>query len=243
MKAQHDFVDRKAPVHNAHHMREELYNKSPSGAPGDRHAHDEHHQDHDHHAHMVADFRRRFWVSLVLTLPILILSPMLQKLLGLPEAFHFSGDLYVLFFLSSAIFFYGGWPFLSGLFDELKSRQPGMMTLIAIAIAKAYFYSCAVVFGLSGKTFFWELATLVDIMLLGHWIEMKSVWEPLEPWKNWPDSCRQTPTSSCLTAGSFSPGFALPPLNHVLQRTTMPPGLGREVKAPCGLSPSRGPHP
>ena len=124
---------------------------------------------------MVADFRRRFWVSLVLTLPILVLSPMLQKLLGLREAIRFAGDLYVLFAFSSAVFFYGGWPFLKGLFDELKSRKPGMMTLIAIAIATAYFYSSAVVFGLTGKTFFWELATLIDIMLLGHWIEMKSV--------------------------------------------------------------------
>src|SRR5215472_10512240 len=89
----------------------------------------EYHQHHDHHAphdHMVADFRRRFWVSLVLTLPILILSPMLQKLLGLREAIRFSGNLYVLFAFSSAVFFYGGWPFLKGLFDELKSRKPGM---------------------------------------------------------------------------------------------------------------------
>jgi Cu2+-exporting ATPase len=127
-----------------------------------------------HHAHM-ADFRKRFWVSLVLTLPILVLSPLLQKLVGLREAIRFSGDLYVLFGLSSAVFWYGGWPFLKGLFKELKSRQPGMMTLVAVAITTAYVYSSAVVFGLTGKMFFWELATLVDIMLLGHWIEMKSV--------------------------------------------------------------------
>ena len=120
---------------------------------------------------MVADFRRRFWVSLVLTLPILVLSAMLQKFLGLREAIRSSGDLYVLFAFSSAVFFYGGWPFLTGLFDELKSRKPGMMTLIAVAIATAYFYSSAVVFGLTGKTFFWELATLIDIMLLGHWMK------------------------------------------------------------------------
>jgi Cu2+-exporting ATPase len=134
------------------------------------------HPDHgDHHAHMAADFRKRFWISLVLTLPILVLSPLLQKLVGLREAIRFSGDLYVLFGLASAVFWYGGWPFLKGLFMELKSRQPGMMTLVAIAITTAYVYSSAVVFGLTGKTFFWELATLVDIMLLGHWIEMKSV--------------------------------------------------------------------
>jgi P-type Cu2+ transporter len=129
----------------------------------------------DHHANMAADFRKRFWISLILTLPILVLSPMLQKLAGLRETIHFSGDIYVLFAISSAVFWYGGWPFLKGLFAELKSRQPGMMILISVAISTAYFYSSAVVFGLAGKMFFWELASLIDIMLLGHWIEMKSV--------------------------------------------------------------------
>jgi Cu2+-exporting ATPase len=140
-----------------------------------QHAGSGHPDHHDHHAHMAADFRKRFWISLVLTLPILILSPMLQKLVGLHETIRFSGDLYVLFGFASAVFWYGGWPFLKGLFKELKSRQPGMMTLVAVAIMTAYLYSSAVVFGLAGKMFFWELATLVDIMLLGHWIEMKSV--------------------------------------------------------------------
>jgi len=128
-----------------------------------------------HHAHMAADFRKRFWISLVLTVPILVLSPMLQSLVGLGEAISFSGDLYVLFSLSSAVFWYGGWPFLKGFVEELRSRRPGMMTLISVAIATAYVYSSAVVFGLAGKMFFWELASLIDIMLLGHWIEMKSV--------------------------------------------------------------------
>ena len=128
-----------------------------------------------HHAHMAADFQKRFWISLALTLPILLLSPMLQKLVGLREAVRFPGDLYVLFGLSSAVFGYGGRPFLKGSFTELKALRPGMMTLVAVAVATAYLYSSAVVFGLTGKMFFWELATLVDIMLLGHWIEMKSV--------------------------------------------------------------------
>jgi Cu2+-exporting ATPase len=135
-----------------------------------------HHAGHAfHHAHMVADFKKRFWISLILTLPILILSPMIQQFLGWGEAIRFTGDLYVLFASSSVVFFYGGYPFLKGLLDELKAKQPGMMTLIAVAMATAYLYSAAVVFGLSGKIFFWELVTLVDIMLLGHWIEMKSV--------------------------------------------------------------------
>ncbi len=128
-----------------------------------------------HHAHMAADFRKRFWISLILTLPILLLSPLLQTLVGLREAIRFSGDLYVLFGFASAVFWYGGWPFLKGVFTELTARKPGMMTLVAVAITTAYVYSSAVVFGLTGKMFFWELATLVDIMLLGHWIEMKSV--------------------------------------------------------------------
>ncbi len=146
----------------------EAESKTPHGKPD--------HPDHqDHHAHMAADFRKRFWISLVITLPILVLSPMLQTVLGLREAIRFPGDLYVLFGLASAVFWYGGWPFLKGFFGELKSRRPGMMTLISVAIATAYIYSSAVVFGLTGKMFFWELTTLIDIMLLGHWIEMKSV--------------------------------------------------------------------
>jgi len=136
---------------------------------------DEHKGHQDHHSRMAADFRKRFWISLAVTLPILALSPLLQTLVGLREAISFPGDLYVLFGFSSAVFWYGGWPFLKGLYTELTTRKPGMMTLVAVAITTAYLYSSAVVFGLTGKMFFWELATLVDIMLLGHWIEMKSV--------------------------------------------------------------------
>lgn len=130
---------------------------------------------HHDHLHMVADFRRRFWISLILTLPILALSPVIQHFLRLGELLRFAGDQYLLWAISSIVFFYGGWPFLKGIIVELRAKKPGMMTLIAIAISTAYFYSSAVVFGLSGMGFFWELATLIDIMLLGHWIEMKSV--------------------------------------------------------------------
>jgi len=124
---------------------------------------------------MVADFRRRFWVSAALTIPVLILAPMIQGFLGLRGTLRFPFDSYIQWALASIIFVYGGWPFLKGLFDELRKKNPGMMTLIALAISVAYVYSSAVVFGLSGKVFFWELATLIDVMLLGHWIEMKSV--------------------------------------------------------------------
>jgi Cu2+-exporting ATPase len=98
-----------------------------------------------------------------------------SRILWAQQRLRFSGDTYVLWALSSIVFFYGGLPFLKGIFDELKKRKPGMMTLIAVAISTAYFYSSAVVLGLSGMEFFWELATLIDIILLGHWIEMKSV--------------------------------------------------------------------
>ncbi|MDZ7662985.1 heavy metal translocating P-type ATPase [Thiohalophilus sp.] len=145
---------------------------------GSAHQHNQTHQGqhggHDHAA-MVADFKRRFLVSLILTIPILGLSPMIQGFLGLRETLAFTGDSYLLFALASGVFFYGGWPFLSGALSEVGKRAPGMMTLIGLAIVVAYLYSSAVVFGLSGKVFFWELATLIDVMLLGHWIEMKSV--------------------------------------------------------------------
>jgi len=124
---------------------------------------------------MIEDFRKRFWVSVLLTIPILLLSPLIQHFLGLTDTLSFKGDIYVLFALSTLTYFYGGFPFLKGLFNEMKKLQPEMMTLIALAISVAYFYSSAVVFGVKGEVFFWELATLIDIMLLGHWIEMKSV--------------------------------------------------------------------
>lgn len=124
---------------------------------------------------MAADFKRRFFICLILTIPVMALSPMLGSLLGWGDAVSFSGDIYLLFGLSSAIFFYGGWPFLKGLRDELGKKQPGMMTLVATAISVAYLYSAFVVLGLEGKVFFWELASLIDVMLLGHWIEMRSV--------------------------------------------------------------------
>ncbi len=126
-----------------------------------------------HHRMMIKDFRRRFYVSLIVTIPILILSPTIQGWLGV--SITIPGLDYVLLIMASFIFFYGGWPFLKGFVKELRKRAPGMMTLIAVAISVAYFYSAATVLGLEGNPFFWELATLIDIMLLGHWIEMRSI--------------------------------------------------------------------
>jgi len=159
-----------------HHMP----NQEPPPMKHDRHdMHAGHkpavHDHQAHHAHMVADFRRRFWISVALTIPILLLSPLVQELLGIEDIIAFTGDSYVLWGLATIVFFYGGLPFLKGIWNELKAKSPGMMTLIALAITVAYVYSSAVVFGLAGKAFFWELATLIDVMLLGHWLEMKSI--------------------------------------------------------------------
>jgi P-type Cu2+ transporter len=126
-----------------------------------------------HEGHVTEDFKKRFIISLILTIPILALSPFIQELLRFK--LEFPGSIHVLFLFSSFVYFYGGRPFLKGFFKEIKSSNVGMMTLIATAISAAYFYSSAVVFGLKGEIFFWELATLIDIMLLGHWIEMRSV--------------------------------------------------------------------
>ena len=155
--------------HHAHHRHPVAATEPPVGrsAPAGG--------GHGHHAHMVDDFRRRFWVSLVLTAPVLATSEMLQHLFGLREALAFPGDAWVGFAFASAVYLYGGWPFLTGFVAEVRRRLPGMMTLVALAISVAYVYSALVVFGLPGSVFFWETATLIDIMLLGHWIEMRSV--------------------------------------------------------------------
>jgi Cu2+-exporting ATPase len=136
--------------------------------------HDDHgNNNHANHHDMVNDYKRRFLISLIITVPVLVLSPMIQNFLGVD--WRFAGDMYILFTLSTIIFFYGGWPFLKGAASELKEKNPGMMSLIGLAIFIAYAYSSLVVFGWQGKQLFWELATLVVIMLLGHWIEMRSV--------------------------------------------------------------------
>lgn len=154
-------------MHKDHQMHSHSHHEGHKG----HEAHSGMH--HDHHRMMIEDFKKRFWISLALAIPILALSPMIQGWMGVN--WTFPGSKYLLFGLSSVVFFYGGKPFLSGLFEEIKKRAPGMMTLIAMAISVAYFYSSATVFGLPGKDFFWELVTLIVIMLLGHWIEMKSV--------------------------------------------------------------------
>lgn len=144
----------------------------------DRSGHHDHHASHDGHgdhgAHNPAAFRDKFWLSLALTIPVLIYSPMIQAWLGFRPP-DFAGSDLMPFALSTIIFFYGGMVFLRAARDELASRRPGMMTLISLAIIAAYGYSVATQFFVAGESFFWELATLVTIMLLGHWLEMAAV--------------------------------------------------------------------
>ena len=135
----------------------------------------QHGDEHDHHSHMVAAFRQRFWVCLALTVPVLLMSPTGGHAVGPVGVLTFPGSNWLLLVIGSVVYFYGGWPFLSGLKSELRELRPGMMTLIALAITVAYVYSVAIVLGIEGDPLFWELATLIDIMLLGHWLEMKSV--------------------------------------------------------------------
>jgi Cu2+-exporting ATPase len=156
--------------HHEQHVHNQHTERYPNIVPKDV-VHD--HSGHDKHAgHHTEDFLKRFWICTGLTISVLLLSEMLQHWIG----FHitFSGSKYVLLFLGSIIYFYGGMPFLKGMISEIRDKAIGMMTLVALAISVAFIYSVAIVFGLKGMDFFWELATLIDIMLLGHWLEMRS---------------------------------------------------------------------
>lgn len=149
--------------HTSHDHSEHSMN-SPAG--------DESHDNHNHAEH-VSDYWKRFIISSIVSIPVLVLSPMIQQFLGFEVVFL--GDKYVLAILSTFIFIYGGHPFLKGLYDEVKDNAIGMMTLIGVAITVAWAYSVAVTFGLQGMDFYWEVVTLIDIMLIGHYFEMKSV--------------------------------------------------------------------
>lgn len=153
--------------HN-HHKNNSTEKKHESHSEKNGQSHDHDH----HHEHMADDFRKRFWISLALTIPVLLFSSTIQGWFN--YSLVFTGRDYLIFGLASLLFFYGGWPFLKGMVSEMKKKQPGMMTLIALAIIVAYCYSSAIVFGLQGRPFFWELSTLIVVMLAGHWVEMRS---------------------------------------------------------------------
>src|SRR5258706_524535 len=129
------------------------------------------HVDHSGHEDM---FRKRFWISLLLSIPVLLYTPMLQMWFGfmMPD---FAGSKWVMPLFAIIVFVYGGVPFIQMAIPEIRNRQPGMMTLISLAISVSFIYSLATTFVNLGEGFFWELVTLIDIMLLGHWIEMRSV--------------------------------------------------------------------
>ncbi|MCB0213814.1 MAG: heavy metal translocating P-type ATPase, partial [Anaerolineae bacterium] len=127
----------------------------------------------DHSGHELM-FRKRFWVSLVLSIPVLLYSEMLQMWLGFSMPV-FPGSQWIGPLFAIIVFAYGGVPFLQMAVPEIKNRQPGMMTLISLAITVAFVYSLATLFVPLGESFFWELVTLIDVMLLGHWLEMRSV--------------------------------------------------------------------
>ena len=147
------------------------------------HMHHDNHESHNHHsghAHHHGNFKVKFFVSLIFGIPIILLSPLMG--VNLPFQFTFPGSEWVVLILSTILFFYGGKPFLSGGKDEIAEKKPGMMTLVALGISVAYIYSLYAFYmnnfsNATGHTmdFFWELATLILIMLLGHWIEMNAV--------------------------------------------------------------------
>lgn len=175
-KDEHIDHNKKAMNHETHddhiHHHEEIHHHHHEDSQ--KHTeHQNHDNHHDHHAMMVKDFKRRFLISLILLIPILTLSPMIQEFLDLN--LRFTGDLYILLTLSTLLFIYGGLPFFKGTFEEMKQKAPAMMSLIGLAIVVAYIYSAYTVIFQTGQDFFWELSSLISIMLLGHWIEMKSV--------------------------------------------------------------------
>ena len=155
--------------HHEHHDMGQMAAEEPE--KGAAHGQHQHHADHTGHEQM---FRSRFWVSLALTVPVLLFSPMLQEWLGfsMPE---FPGSRWIGPIFAIVIFFYGGMPFLQMAVPEVQNRKPGMMTLISLAITVAFAYSVFALFVAPDSGFFWEMATLIDVMLLGHWLEMRSI--------------------------------------------------------------------
>ncbi|EJY95318.1 heavy metal translocating P-type ATPase [Staphylococcus arlettae] len=170
--------------HHDHHENHDHHDHHNHHEAHKHHDHQGHHEHHDHgsgHAHHHhGNFKVKFFVSLIFAIPIIILSPMMG--VQLPFQFTFAGSEWIVLILATILFFYGGKPFLAGGKDEIAAKQPGMMTLVALGISVAYIYSLYAFYinNISSSTghtmdFFWELATLILIMLLGHWIEMNAV--------------------------------------------------------------------
>ena len=199
-KSENEYIDKKSDSlknlkeqesslnsnHSEHHLNQETHHNHGKKADPEKHgAHNKHKKHvkhgnsesmHSHgHSEMLQDYKKRLIVCLILTIPVFILTPIVQQALNLNQTINFYGEEYLLLLISSIVFIYGGYPFFKGFLEEIKNRIPGMMTLITVAITTAYIYSAAVTLGLMGMVFFLELVTLIDIMLLGHWVEMRSV--------------------------------------------------------------------
>ncbi|MBT4308843.1 MAG: heavy metal translocating P-type ATPase, partial [Anaerolineae bacterium] len=155
-------------VHGGHEGHQNHADQSSHKEGQDEHAG---HTDHGGHEQM---FRQRFWISSLISIPVLLYSPSIQNWLGFSMPIFPGSDL-ITPLLAVIIFFYGGLPFLKMAVPEINNRKPGMMTLISLAIGVAFIYSIVALFLPTESGFFWELVTLIDIMLLGHWIEMRSV--------------------------------------------------------------------
>ncbi len=169
--------DHEKHAHDEHseHMQHDAHSQDHEGhAMNQEHGGQQDHKAHADHTGHEQMFRRKFWISLVLSIPVLLFSPSIQSWLGYSMP-AFPGSQWITPVFAVIVFFYGGLPFLQMAVPELKNRQPGMMTLISLAISVAFVYSMAALFLPTSTTFFWELVTLIDIMLLGHWIEMRSV--------------------------------------------------------------------
>ena len=171
-------TNHEAHEHHEHHDHHENHDRHDHHQHHEAHAHHDHASGHAHHHH--DNFKIKFFVSLIFAIPIIILSPMMG--VTLPFQFTFSGSEWIVLILATILYFYGGKPFLFGGKEEIAAKQPGMMTLVALGISVAYIYSLYAFYmnNISSSTghtmdFFWELATLILIMLLGHWIEMNAV--------------------------------------------------------------------
>ena len=172
---QHEPAGTDRPAGEAESHAHAATHHTPPPPAGHERAHAGSHADHDKHAgHSVAMFRDKFRLSLLLTVPTLVWSELTQEWLGY-QAPDFPGSRYIPAVFGTAVFAYGGWVFVKGAYRELRDGLPGMMTLISLAISVAFGFSLAVTLGFEGMALWWELATLVTIMLLGHWMEMRSI--------------------------------------------------------------------
>jgi Cu2+-exporting ATPase len=211
--------------HSAQEMQAQPMKNEKHAAHGEHAAHG---TDHTGHERM---FRTRFWWSLLLTIPVLLYSDMLQRLLGFSVP-AFPGSEWIPFVFSLVIFGYGGVPFLQMAIPELRDRKPGMMTLISLAISVAFVYSVLAQLTNLGEGFFWELVTLIDIMLLGHWLEMRSVRQasgalnelaklmPDEAERIKPDGSTETVPATSLRTGDLllvRPGASVPADGEVIE--------------------------